>query len=170
MIPIAKYIDFWTRVNIKLPEIKRLLFVHNETELANLMGNVKASEPILIVIIPSADSSEIDKDDIRDMTAGMLFMVVKIDSKNRTPDVEKKVMTDMQNLIAAIKFLLHRETTDCEAEMHDYFEGTNFSSMHCDPERNLVGCDGWSLLFEIGDPFWTFTEDELIELFPNIND
>jgi hypothetical protein len=168
MIPIRTYKDYWEGVQGKISQIKHLLFVHNEVQLADKIRNIKPNEPILIVIIPSSDSNEIEKDDINDISSAMIFVVQKIDIKGVTDSNEMDVLEDMQNIIYAIKYLLHKEATDCSAALHAYFERTNFGSMHCDPEKNLLGCDGWSLSFNFTDVEWTKSEEELLELFPNI--
>lgn len=152
-----------------MPEIDHLIFVHNEKDITNFIQNIRARESILMIVIPSMDTQYFGNDDLNDVTTGFLFMVQKQDDKKRDMVTELQLMGDMQNFISAIKYLLHKEATDCDAEMHDYFEGMNFGTMHCDPEKNFCGCDGWSLSFTITDPFWTLTEEELAELFPLIN-
>lgn len=160
MIPIKAYKNYWLSIQTRLPLIKHVLFVYHEEDLSIKIRDIKANEIILVVLIPSSDAIQVDLDNLTDATTGLIYTVEKIDNRKGVSIVEEDVMERTQNMLKAVKYLMHLDATTCGNYMHEYLKGTNFNKLHIDPEDNYLGSYGWSMSFYIVDPFFTYDEDE----------
>jgi hypothetical protein len=168
MIPVDKLKEYWERYQARLG-VKHLLFVYDESDLQEKIRNIKAGDDILIVVVPSFDGIEYDKDDIQDANEMMIFWYRKYDARSVTPESELDIMEATQKGIKAVRYIIHRTATDCDfdKEMHLYFEKADFGKSHVDPEKNKTGsCNGWSLSITIVDPEFTYSDSEFNEKYP----
>lgn len=165
MIPIRAFKNYWLSIQTRLQDIKHVIFMYNEADLASKIKGIPANEIILAVLVPSSDGLEIDKDNLKDATSALIYVMETADHKNFSEIVELDLMERTQNMIKAVKYLVHQDATTCGNYMHEFLEGVNFGKMHIDPEDNYLSCYGWSMSFYITDPFFTYDDDEFQEAY-----
>jgi len=129
-------------------DLTHYIWVTTESELSRKMPNLKVSEfPMLIVVTPSFDVNAKDTDNVRDI-ATLLFFVLKygrFQSENEGNQISD--MDQTLNITSVIKnYLINGfpDNPDCEL-----INGIIPHSFHIDPEFNYLGCNGWSMSFQI---------------------
>lgn len=131
-----------------IAELNGYEWVTTESELSRKVPNKKVNDfPLLVVVTPSFDVEGQDADSVRDV-AQLLFFVLK---RNRGQgEKETTQVTDMDETLAIVQqikgYLLggFPGVEDC-AMPNDIVP----HSFHIDPEFNYLGCDGWSMSFQI---------------------
>lgn len=151
---IKTYTDYFkTDVKNAVSEITRVIIVSNESQLADKIKNVKASDIILVVIVPSADVNAMNVDDLFTMNTCLLYVLKFYTNRDKVDSDFENALEETQDIAAAIaqKMIDDVNTSehgDCPHIMH-YFEP---NGMHIDPEYNYLGCNGWSLSFNLKTP------------------
>jgi len=146
MIKISVLKAYFDSMANRIQATKSIL-VRNETELAQKIKQVTAGELFLVVVIPSSDTRERDKDNILEEETLILYTVMKVDRANQ---IDADIVTGMeltQDCITALKSQLYADATNSNATYHRFIERIDFNRMHTDPEYNYLGCDGYSLSF-----------------------
>jgi len=147
MIRIRTYKTYFDSIKTRITNIDTVFIVSHQDQLANKIREVAAGEIILIVIVPSADTNAADVNNIMENNTGIIYLLKKIDITNMTDDLFVDEMEETQDIMTAIKTMMTDDASDHQANhfMH-YFEP---NGMHTDPEYNYLGCNGWSLSFNI---------------------
>lgn len=146
MINIAALNQFATRL-IADTELSKYILVTNEGQLAKRMQDLKQSDfPLLVVVIPSYDAAAIDRDNFK-LLSQMLMFVLKQD---RFQGQKQELLEeDMEETLAItqsimLTFMAGFDATDCI--IPDWIVTNSF---HIDPEINFLGCNGWSISFQL---------------------
>lgn len=123
-------------------------WVTTESQLSKKLGDLKATQfPLLVVVTPSYGTDARDHDNVRDIPQ-MLFFVLK---RNK-----------FQSATAATEIADADETLEISRQLKSYlingFPGQHDcvipaaiepNSFNIDPEWNYLGCDGWSISFQM---------------------
>jgi hypothetical protein len=123
-------------------------WVTTDTQLSKKIGDLKSAQfPLLVVVTPSYGTDAPDNDNVRDISQ-MLFFVLK---RNK-----------FQSATGATEIADTDETLAIARQIKSYlingFPGANDciipaaiepASFNIDPEWNYLGCDGWSISFQM---------------------
>ncbi len=149
MVRIREFNDYFKGMLVKVPALKSFLLVASESDLANKIRNLSDGDfPLLIVLIPSADSIALDPDNVTEASTCLLYVVRKL-----IPDASDDVsflnlMEDTQNIFTAVKLQLATDKANHDTSPH-FMHRMDLNRMHSDPEYNYLGCVGWSLSFNL---------------------
>lgn len=142
MVRIRTYRDFWESLRVKYPQIKTVLMVTKEEDLA---GRIKAMSqdqfPVLVSIIPSADSQGRNVDAVTDKHTGLIYILKKFDQSSQTDETLLNDQEETQDLLTAVK----SDILNAASSPGGMFYRLDINSMHVDPEYNYLGCHGWSM-------------------------
>lgn len=147
MITLSQLSAFANRIKDNT-DIQHTILVTTESELTKKMQSVRIEHfPVMIIVIPSYDAFGVGRDDFR-LTANMIIFILKRDRFQGANETNS--MADMEETLAItqkiIGFLINgfNDSNDCV-----FTDGIIPSSLHIDPEFNYLGCNGWSLGFQI---------------------
>ena len=147
MITLSQLSAFANRIKDNT-DIQHTILVTTESELTKKMQSVRIEQfPVMVVVIPSYYASGGGRDDFR-LTANMIIFILKRDRFQGANETSS--MADMEETLTitqkVIGYLINgfNETNDCV-----FTDGIIPSSFHIDPEFNYLGCNGWSLGFQI---------------------
>jgi len=129
-------------------DLEHAEWVTTESELSRKVPNLKTSHfPLLVYVTPSFDPDGMDADNFKDV-ATMLFFVLK--NGRFQSEKESNQVTDMDETLAItdqIKtYLLNGFPSNPDCAL---VNGIIPHSFHIDPEYNYLGCNGWSMSFQI---------------------
>lgn len=123
-------------------------WVTTESELSRKVPNLKTNHfPLLVYVTPSFDPEGKDADNMKEV-ASMLFFVLK--NGRFQSEKESTQQADMDETLSIIKdlkqYLINGfpSNPDCVVP-----NGVIPHSFHIDPEFNYLGCNGWSMSFQI---------------------
>jgi hypothetical protein len=144
---------FKTDVKEAIESIDRVLIVAREDQLTEKIKQIKANEIFLVIIIPSSDSNAKNADDFMETHACLLYVLKCYNARDKVDTDFENAMEETQDVITLIKQKMIDDKSpaihgDCPHIMH-YF---NPDAMHTDPEYNYLGCNGWSLSFNLLTP------------------
>jgi len=148
MVPVRAYKTYFLTYLQRDPRITRVDFVIKESHLAKIIKEVKATDIMLAVVIPSADATAFDEDNLGDNNSGLIYV---LKPAGRSTDTDSKMIDRIETtqlVIENIKALMlvdktHHELGFCP----NFMTELDINSMHTDPEYDFLGCDGWSLSF-----------------------
>ena len=146
MIKIGTFKTYLQNIETRIDAITKVKVVATENQLVKHIDDFEETDIVLIGIIPSADSKGRDVDNIIEMETVLLFILGKTSSS--TEDDEFNKMEAFQHVITALKTLLIEDKQDTENECN-LMKGLDLNSIHTDPEYNYLGCNGYSLSFNI---------------------
>ena len=146
MIKIGTFKTYLQNIETRIDAITKVILVSTENQLVKHIDDFEETDIVLIGIIPSADSKGKDVDNIVEMETVLLFILGKTSSS--TEDDEFNKMEAFQNVITALKTLLIEDKQDTQNECN-LMKGLDLNSLHTDPEYNYLGCNGYSLAFNI---------------------
>lgn len=136
-----------------IDEISEVFIVANESQLSDKIKSITKSQIFLVVIVPSADINAESVDDIKKNNSCLLYVLKFYNSKDKTSTDFENAMEETQDVLVAIEDKMTDDVNtaahgNCPHIMH-YFDPNN---MHEDPEYNFLGCNGWSLSFNLTTP------------------
>lgn len=148
MIKIGEFKTYLQTFVTRIEAITKVKLVTTENQLVKYINDFEDTDIVLVGIIPSADSKGRDVDNLIEMETVLLFILGKINSSSQNEDDEFSKMETFQNTITALKSLLvaDKENTEIECTL---MKGLDLNSIHTDPEYNYLGCNGYSLAFNI---------------------
>ena len=151
MVLISTYRSFWAYLAGVVPGIQHHFVVHEESDMASVIREIDAGDVILFAVVPSSDMQAISTDDYEEVDSVWVFIVKKTDRGAVTHSEFLSVLETTQLVMIALKNKLIELASDTEHTtayshmMHNII----LSSIHTDPEYNMLGCDGWSLSFKL---------------------
>ncbi len=151
MVPVRTYKYFWEHVMVQIPGFSHLFLVDDETELSKKIGDLDNMEVILVAVYPSADLSAIDEDNFGDIDTCVIYVLMKINERNVSPeDIDVERETTQKFMINIREYMRQLEgqwdnQTDHSRLMKQLVRG----KQHVDRERNYFGCNGYSLSFSL---------------------
>lgn len=145
MIPVRQYRAFWTNEAQKIGNIGHTLFVRTEDELNQCIKEVADKELILVAVIPSADTTAPDLDNIREHEVAIIYVLVKVSRNNMDAEDLVAIQEKAQDKIKLIKQSIRENSGNEEAIYHLLCRDIDLNKMHTDPEFNFLECDGYSL-------------------------
>jgi hypothetical protein len=147
MISITQLTAFANRLKDNTG-LNHVILVTTESELTKKMQSVRIEQfPVMVIVIPSYDASGAGRDDFR-LTANVIIFILKRDRFQGANETNS--MADMEETLAItqkiIGYLINgfNDSNDCV-----FTDGIIPASFHIDPEFNYLGCNGWSLGFQI---------------------
>jgi hypothetical protein len=105
--------------------------------------------PALITVIPTAVGNDGNADNMADSNQ-MLYYVLKPIDEQMTKEERLAVWSETQLGMKEFKEFVRLQQDGGDYE--DLFFDLNFSSREQNPEYNVLGCVGWSLLFDFNTP------------------
>lgn len=151
MIKLNDFINYFKETKERINGLKRVIFVGTESDFAESIKNMPATDfPCLVVIIPSADSAAQNDDNIKEINTSLCYVVKKIDHKNKSEEHILEVMEETQDIMEELKAQMRNDKNN-----HQLINGKHFmhhlklDGWHTDPEYNYLGTWGWSLSFTI---------------------
>ena len=143
MILLTDYINYWESVKERIPQIKIMEVVTNESEMQNIIKDIASEEMILIAVIPSAQNVGDDCDDINEESVVLLYLVEKLNLDDYTRSEFLSRLASSQLLMRQMKLLMLDDKANCNnTNIMRYMQTRGWNE---DPEYNLLGCYGWSL-------------------------
>ena len=123
-------------------------WITTESELSKKMHKLSASQfPLLVVVTPSYDAKATDEDNAWDINH-LLFFVLKRDQFQGANETNNAA--DMDQTLAIIKDIKnHLKNGFPDFQDCTLMNGIDPGSFHVDPEYNFLGCNGWSISFQI---------------------
>lgn len=149
MITIAQIKAFANRCIDNVDKLVYYEWVTTESGLSKKVANLKANQfPLLVVVTPSYDSDVVDRDSYWDVAQMLVFVLMrdKFQGANETNQADD--MDTTLEIIGDIKYYLMAGFPDADQECV-FHNGIVPSSFHIDPEYNYLGCNGWSMSFQI---------------------
>ncbi len=124
-------------------------WVTTESHLAKKMQSLKASQfPLLVMVTPSYNVDAQDSDSVKDISQMLLFVLMRNEFQGNKPEIEAAYADQTLAIIETIQqHLLNGFPSagdDCI-----FPAATEPGSFNIDPEWNYLGCDGWSMTFQI---------------------
>ncbi len=151
MMRIDLFKAYWDAMAIRV-EASRAMLVRDESELAQKIKQVEGAELILVTVIPSADSAAMNTDNILEREMVIVYALKKVSHRDQD---DADILADMlqtQECITRVKQNLLADAIDCDADYHEYISRVDFGKIHTDPEYNYLGCDGYSISFQLNSP------------------
>jgi hypothetical protein len=131
-----------------IAELKQDVWVTTESELSRKVPNLRADDfPLLVMVTPSFDVEGQDADNVRDVAQLLFFVLKKGGFQSEKESTQEADMNETLLIIQQIKsYLLNGfpAVEDCSLPNHIVPH-----SFHIDPEFNYLGCNGWSMSFQI---------------------
>lgn len=124
-------------------------WVTTESHLSKKMSELKASQfPLLVAVTPSYNVDAQDHDSAKDISQMLFFVLAKNDFQGAKPTTEAANADATLEIVNKIQeYLLNGfpdHTDDCI-----FPAAIEPGSFNIDPEWNYLGCDGWSISFQI---------------------
>lgn len=142
MKAISELRQYWETMLTKVPALKRIEFVVDESQVKDFISDIPASEqPFAVVVLPSANSKGSEQDNFQENENHLFYVLRNQDSSQYT---WMEILEELQPVTEAIKDQLITDAgDDCP-----YFQNMDYSSYQTDPERKLWSkCTGWSVSF-----------------------
>jgi len=129
-------------------ELNHVIWVTTESELSKKLPKASlTSFPALVVVTPSYDSKGSDRESIRDITSLIFFILSKQSHQNIK---EEELVMDMDKTLSICKqietILISGFPNQDTCYISNHVDPESF---HIDPEFNYLGCNGWSMTFEL---------------------
>lgn len=123
-------------------------WVTTESHLSKKMNELKLSQfPLLVVVTPSYNVDAQNSDNVKDISQMLFFVLKRNQYQGANPASEAADADQTLAIVQQIKtFLLNGfpNVRDCI-----FPSAMEPNSINIDPEWNYLGCDGWSLSFQI---------------------
>jgi hypothetical protein len=149
MVGIKAYKEYWKNMVMRVAALKLAVMVANEAQLKSVVSNI-GSYPILVSTVPSASANSKDEDNTGDNNLGIIFILKKVSSNDRSEEAYEDNMQLMQDAMQEVRDNMEADKTDCDATGHQIMKDLDVKSFNQDPEFNYLGHDGWSLSFKFG--------------------
>jgi len=147
MIKVRAYRQMFTDMLPSLTGISSLHYVRTEEELSKKIKELAEDELFLMVVIPSADSSSPDPDNISETDTCLLYCLKKVARRNQDDEDFIDDIETAQDAITLVKEKLHEHAFNTNSPFFNLMHGLDLSRMHTDPEYDYFGCDGYSLSY-----------------------
>lgn len=152
MVAISNYKAFWDYLITVVQGIDQVFIFNDENQLSEIIRDVEAGKVLLVAVIPSTDIVASSYDDYEEVSSCYVFLLKKSDPGNMTHAEFLTEMEAMQVIMTAVKHKLIEFNAD-----YDHCSNANIklmhrlilSSIHTDPEYNLMGCNGWGIFFKL---------------------
>lgn len=146
MITISQLTEFGGRLK-ENTDLNGVILVTTESELTKKMQSIKMEQfPLLVIVIPSFDATG-GRESLSMMAQLIMFVLKKDRAQGATEANQMADMEETQAITSAITEILLNGFEDLP--QGPFYEGIQPSSIHIDPEYNYLGCNGWSLGFQI---------------------
>lgn len=144
MIDLAVLISFSESVVANCDKLKEQVVVSSEAELGDMIQKVQ-KWPLLVTVMPRSDGDDRNFDNYAEKNSG-LFYVLKPYKNSDTTRIKQEKWLETQQAMQDLKNYI-REQMD-GGLFFGMFENADFGGRSIEPEYNLCGCIGWSLLFD----------------------
>lgn len=151
MVPVDVYDNLWAYFCRRIQWINRYFVVAEPDEMQHIASDLSDGEVVLMAVIPSADVEAFSSDDLEEIDTCWVFILKKADlsTMSREELTEHRRLT--QIIITAVKNEIIRLSSDYDVNTAytRLLRGLVIGKMHTDPEYNFLGCNGWSISFQI---------------------
>ena len=152
MVRIRQYNDYFKGMLLKVPALKSFILVTAESDLMEKIRNISDDDfPLLIAVIPSADSIAPDPDNVLEASTCFLYVVKKLIQDSSSDESFLTLMETTQDVFTAVKLQMAADKSNHDTSPH-FMHRMDLNRMHSDPEYNYLGCAGWSLSFNLLTP------------------
>jgi len=147
MININELITLAQRIK-EHTEIAHYEWVTTESHLSKKIQALKVSQfPLLVVVTPSYSVEALDNDCAQDINQMLFFVLKRNLAQVATPESEVADADETLAIVNKIKKYLLNGFPGVEDCIFPACVEPN--SLNIDPEWNYLGCDGWSISFQI---------------------
>lgn len=146
MIHITALKQFATQL-VADTELSKYILVTNEGQLSKHLQDLKQSDfPLLVVVIPSYDAAAMDRDNFKLLTQMLMFVLKRDRFQGQKPELLEEDMEETLAITESIMltFMAGFDVADCI--IPDMIVPNSY---HIDPEVNFLGCNGWSISFQL---------------------
>jgi len=124
-------------------------WVTTESHLSKKMTELKASQfPLLVVVTPSYNIDAQDHDSAKDISQMLFFVLMRNDFQGNKPTIEATNADTTLEIVNKIQEYLLNGFPDHPDDCI-FPSALDPGSINIDPEWNYLGCDGWSISFQI---------------------
>lgn len=143
MVLLSEWRTYWDGMLVKVPEIKAVFRVTEESDIKDKIQDIKLSElPFLMVLTPSAKSNGSEQDNFIEHEYGLLYVLTKEGINQKLTFDHQE---DLQPTIEKVKQQMLADMEGC-----GFMRRLDVGSMHTDPEKKLFSLlTGWSLSFNL---------------------
>ncbi|HAH24962.1 MAG TPA: hypothetical protein DCL77_14610 [Prolixibacteraceae bacterium] len=146
MVEIAKLEEFGAAAVVGCEHLKDHLLIVNEADFNSQLAGVKAW-PLLLCVLPSSTGDDKNADNYAESNAGLFFVLAPIKEKlTRSERTALWILT--QQAMGEFKDFIRKQMTDQSSAFYEMLQDADFGKRNEDPEFNLLGNIGWSLLFD----------------------
>lgn len=123
-------------------------WVTTESQLSKKMGDLKATHfPLLVVVTPSYGTDARDHDNVRDIPQ-MLFFVLKRNMLQSATGASE--IADADETLAITRQIKNYLISGFPGQFDCIIPAAiEPNSFNIEPEWNYLGCDGWSISFQM---------------------
>jgi hypothetical protein len=149
MLRIRALNDYYTACLEKIGSLKHYILVSTEAELGQRIRDLADDNfPLLVVVIPSADTIAIGADNVISANTCLLYVLQKADITSADSESFLDQMELTQELLREIIGQMIADRFDANGRCQ-LMSRLDLNRMHIDPEYNYYGCNGWSLSFNL---------------------
>lgn len=158
MVPIRQYRDYWKAMLTRIPAMKRVILVTEESELSNVIKNISDEEIFTVVVVPSAKSRPGDTDNFGMMNTGIVFVLQKLERgsispTNDTSDANDDLIDYLEVSQNVMKSVVDTLKADKDDQDHcTLMKKLDLNRITVEPEYNYFGSYGYSLSFYFETP------------------
>ena len=143
MISLKTYREFYEDVMRRVPGIHSVRVVNVDQDMSDCLKSISSDElPVLFVVVPSAQETGTDPDNVEEDNLCLIFLMDRMDMQRRGP---VRVLEDTQPLVESIKNVLRgdRNRRCCLMRKLDRMTTTPETGFYTD-------YSGWSVSFKLG--------------------
>lgn len=146
MIAVNEWQSYLQRLTDSNEFLEHCELVVNISQLKERVKELDITQyPLLVGVVPSADSASMDEDNISEINS-LLLMVLQPIERGTDSTTELEQLEVLQNAITGIKRRVREDYFRCDMPMLD---DVKFRSYATEPVYNLLGYMGWMFRFEI---------------------
>ncbi|MFZ4569770.1 MAG: hypothetical protein ACOYM0_01415 [Bacteroidales bacterium] len=152
MVTVNEYKTFWNYLVTVVSGIDQVIIAHEDSDLAGMIRDIEAGKVLLMAIIPSSDVVANNIDNYEEIDSCYVFVIKKSDPANLTHDESLTEIGQMQQIMTLVKHKLIELSGDfdhCSNANIVLMHRLIISSIHTEPEYNLLGCNGYGLFFKL---------------------
>lgn len=143
MISLKTYRDYYEDVMRRVPGIHSVRVVNVDQDMSDCLKSISSDElPVLFVVVPSAQETGTDPDNVEEDNLCLIFLMDRMDMQRRGP---VRVLEDTQPLVESIKNVMRGDRNRGCCLMR------NLDRMTTTPETGFyTDYSGWSVSFKLG--------------------
>jgi len=145
MIGIAELDAFGAGAVEACAGLEEHILISSEAEMKDLLQTVKVW-PLLVCVYPSSDGDDVNSDNYAERNTGLFYVVAPMREKFSRAE-RTALWQKTQDGMNELKQFIRDAMANQDHEFFEMMSDADFGKRSIEPEYNLLGCTGWSLLF-----------------------